>query len=287
MELHIENLSKTYQNQVKALVDIHLEIKAGMFGLLGPNGAGKSSLMRTIATLQLPDQGQILFNGENIFTEKMAFRKVLGFLPQEFGVYPKESAYSLLDYFSILKGISSKKERSIAIERVLELTNLLDAQKQRVSTFSGGMRQRFGIAQLLLNQPKVIIVDEPTAGLDPAERTRFLNVLRNIGSENIVLFSTHLVEDVRALCHDLAIINEGKLLSKINPKEAVRQLEGKIFTTSQPVNESENERIRLSEHFTDSNQRRYRVFSPKPSEDLKPVTPNLEDYYFLTLNQSR
>lgn len=270
---------------------ISLDLTPGMFGLLGPNGAGKSTLMRTIATLQFPDSGHLLFNEQDIFTNKIEFRKSLGYLPQEFGVYPKESAFRLLDYFAILKGIASKKERTIAVDRVLEITNLLDAKKKSVSTFSGGMRQRFGIAQLLLGQPKVIVVDEPTAGLDPAERTRFLNVLRSIGSENIVLFSTHLVEDVRELCHDMAIINKGKLLSQIAPKTATTNLQGKIWETTlgeQALNELNLPYIKLSDHYNDANQLVSRVFSEQGNSNaFKSVQPRLEDHYFLTLNLAK
>lgn len=289
MNLSIQNLSKTYSNGVKAIDNITLELQAGMFGLLGPNGAGKSSLMRTIATLQFPDSGDIFFNSLNIFKEKTEFRKQLGFLPQEFGVYPRETAKQLLNYFAILKGISSKKHRNIAVDRVLEITNLQEVKSKRVSTFSGGMRQRFGIAQLLLNEPKLIIVDEPTAGLDPAERTRFLNVLRNIGSDNIVIFSTHLVEDVKELCHNLAIVNKGKLLTQTSPKSAIHQLEGKVWETS--LNEEKiinnREYLILSSHYSNENKLITRVYSDTTlNEHFRLTTPKLEDFYFLTLNKN-
>ncbi len=290
MKLSLQNVTKTYPNGLKAIDNITLNISSGMFGLLGPNGAGKSSLMRTIATLQLPDSGMLLFNGDNIFSNKLAYRKHLGYLPQDFGVYPKESALELLNYFAVLKGISSHKDRSIILQRVLEITNLQDVMHKRVSTFSGGMKQRFGIAQLLLNQPKVIIVDEPTAGLDPAERSRFLNVLRNIGTENIVIFSTHLVEDVRDLCNDLAVINKGKLITQISPKEATENLKGKIWE----ITLSENELIasnrpfeKLSDRYNDINQLITRIYAKeKPLENCISVEPRLEDFYFLTLNRS-
>ncbi len=289
MQLSIQQISKTYPNGVRALDQISLDIPAGMFGLLGPNGAGKSSLMRTMATLQFPDKGTIHFKGQDIFQDKIEYRKQLGYLPQDFGVYPKESASQLLDYFAILKGITSKKDRKIAVDRVLEITNLSDAKNKRVSTFSGGMRQRFGIAQLLLNQPKVMIVDEPTAGLDPAERTRFLNVLRRIGLENIVIFSTHLVEDVREICQDMAVINKGQLLTQIAPKEAVRQLEGNIWETTLPKEKQlaiSNTLKALSTHYNDENELVTRVFaSQRPSANFEAAPPKLEDYYFLTINQ--
>lgn len=289
MLLSIKDVCKTYSNGIKAIDTFNLEIKSGMFGLLGPNGAGKSSLMRTIATLQAPDQGKIIFDGANIFEHKTTFRKTLGYLPQEFGVYPKDSAEDLLDYLAVLKGIHSKKDRALRIDQVLELTNLENMRKKRVSTFSGGMRQRFGIAQLLLNNPKLIIVDEPTAGLDPAERIRFLNVLRNIGSSNIVIFSTHLVEDVKELCSEMAIINRGKLIDHTSPKLAMQELKGKIWETK--LSESELEKFRplvknLSNHFNDENELIHRIFAKDHLDDqFTQVKAKLEDYYFLNLNQ--
>ncbi len=290
MNLSIQQIEKTYSNGVKALDHISFELGAGMFGLLGPNGAGKSSLMRTIATLQFPDKGEILFQGKNIFDDKIEYRKSLGYLPQEFGVYPKESAQSLLDYFAILKGISSKKDRGIAVDKVLQITNLQDVRKKRVSTFSGGMRQRFGIAQLLLNEPKVIIVDEPTAGLDPAERTRFLNVLRNIGTDNIVIFSTHLVEDVRELCHDMAVIHQGELLSQISPKTATNNLKEKIWETELDEDSIQTLQIpfvKLSDRYNDENQIISRIYSEvELGGEFERVNPKLEDFYFLILKNN-
>lgn len=224
MILSLKNVSKTYSNGVKALDDVTIDIKAGMFGLLGPNGAGKSSLMRTIATLQAPDTGEIHFNGLDILNNKIEFRKQLGYLPQEFGVYPKMSASDLLHYFASLKGITNKSERNLIVDKALEVTNLSDVRTKHVAGYSGGMKQRFGIAQLLLNNPKLIIVDEPTAGLDPAERHRFLNVLREIGTNHIVIFSTHIVDDVKELCTDMAILNGGTILAQSTPKELVLSL---------------------------------------------------------------
>ncbi len=266
-------------------------IGAGMFGLLGPNGAGKSSLMRTMATLQLPDSGQLFFNGQDIFANKLAFRKKLGYLPQSFGVYPKSSAYRLLDYFAHLKGISAKKERQYAIDRVLELTNLTDVQHKAVHTYSGGMRQRFGIAQLLLNDPQLIIVDEPTAGLDPAERSRFLNVLRRIGNDNIVIFSTHLVEDVKDLCHDMLIMNKGKQLAQIEPKSAIASLKGKIWETQlqeQDLAELKIEHQLLSQHYNEQNKLIQRLYSDAVTHELiRSTEPSLEDFYFLSLKKQQ
>jgi len=288
MKLQIENLRKTYPNGVKAMDDISLQIGTGMFGLLGPNGAGKSSLMRTLATLQLPDFGSIDFNGLNVLETPMELRKQLGYLPQDFGVYPKQSARKLLDYFALLKGISSKKDRENSIDYVLELTNLTEVQKKNVSDYSGGMKQRFGIAQLLLNKPKLIIVDEPTAGLDPEERHRFLNVLRAVGSEHIVLFSTHIVEDVTDLCTDLAIMNKGKVLKIATPKNAIDGLNGCIWQKTIMSNELSDYQSKydvLSSHYTENNHLDIRVFSKsQPDVTFETTNPNLEDVYFVTLN---
>jgi len=290
MNLSLENLQKTYPNGVKALDGISLQIEKGMFGLLGPNGAGKSSLMRTLATLQLPDSGAIHFDGLNVLKNPMELRKQLGYLPQDFGVYPKQSARKLLDYFALLKGISSKKDRNAKIEEVLELTNLSEVQKKNVSDYSGGMKQRFGIAQLLLNNPKLIIVDEPTAGLDPEERHRFLNVLRALGTEHIVLFSTHIVDDVTDLCTNLAIINKGKVLKASSPKSAIEELNSNIWTKT--ISETDLEKFKtdfllVSSHYTENNQLIIRVYSKtQPDETFQKAIPNLEDVYFITLNHS-
>ncbi len=286
MTLSIQNISKTYPNQTKALNAIELEINTGMFGLLGPNGAGKSSLMRTIATLQFPDTGNILFEGKDIFEHKHWFRSCLGYLPQEFGVYKGESADSLLNYFALLKGIASKKDRRKAIDHVLSVTNLLDARKKKVSNYSGGMLRRFGIAQLLLTDTKLIIVDEPTAGLDPEERIRFLNILRKISQDKVVIFSTHLVEDVKHLCNEMAIINNGKLMSSISPSKAIESLNGKIWEVDEIDTDEDHSSIKLSDAYDENNQLISRIFSEKPlSENCKMVKPKLEDYYFLTLKQ--
>ena len=217
MKLSINNLTKTYSNKVKALDNISLEIGKGMFGLLGPNGAGKSTLMITIATFQSPDSGNINFNDIDVLNDQLSLRKVLGYLPQSFGVYPKMSAEELLNYFALLKGISNNQERDKLVNELLDITNLQDVKKKNVDGYSGGMKQRFGIAQLLLNNPKLIIVDEPTAGLDPAERQRFLNVLREVGTSSTVIFSTHIVDDVKELCNDMAILNGGKILKHVKP----------------------------------------------------------------------
>jgi ABC-type multidrug transport system ATPase subunit len=287
MQLVIKNLTKTYKNGVKALDDISIEIGAGMFGLLGPNGAGKSTLMRTIATLQSPDSGSITFGDIDVLKDKMALRKLLGYLPQSFGVYPKLSAEALLDYFATLKGISSKTEREAIVKEVLEITNLYDVRKKHVAGYSGGMKQRFGIAQLLLNNPKLIIVDEPTAGLDPAERHRFLNVLREVGTNCTVIFSTHIVDDVKELCKEMAILNGGKILQHSTPAQATQELEGKIWTKVIERDELEaNEAMYniLSSNYNQDNTLNIRVYSDEqPSSDFKLANAQLDDVYFIAL----
>ena len=220
MQLSISNLTKVYRHGVRAIDNLNLEAGAGMLGLLGPNGAGKSTLMRIIATLQHPDAGGISFNGIDVLQEPMRLRRVLGYLPQEFGVYPKVSAENLLDYFATLKGVASRADRRRLIGELLEITNLYEVRKKHVDSYSGGMKQRFGIAQLLLNNPQLIIVDEPTAGLDPAERRRFLNILREVAWQSAVIFSTHIVDDVRELCNEMAIMNGGRLLRHTTPAAA-------------------------------------------------------------------
>ncbi|TPV32467.1 ABC transporter ATP-binding protein [Paucihalobacter ruber] len=287
MQLVIKNLTKTYKNGVKALDDINIEIGAGMFGLLGPNGAGKSTLMRTIATLQSPDSGSITFGDIDVLNDKMALRKLLGYLPQSFGVYPKLSAEALLDYFATLKGISSKTEREAIVKEVLEITNLYDVRKKHVAGYSGGMKQRFGIAQLLLNNPKLIIVDEPTAGLDPAERHRFLNVLREVGTNCTVIFSTHIVDDVKELCKEMAILNGGRILQHSTPAQATQELEGKIWTKIIERDELEaNEAMYniLSSNYNQDNTLNIRVYSDEqPSSDFKRANAQLDDVYFIAL----
>ncbi|KKO92794.1 MULTISPECIES: ABC transporter ATP-binding protein [Sphingobacterium] len=291
MNLSIETLSKTYSNGVKALDGVNLEIKPGMFGLLGPNGAGKSSLMRTIATLQKPDSGRITFGDIDVLKNQLDLRKVLGYLPQEFGVYPNLSASDLLQYFAKLKGIKSKADRDAIINRVLEVTNLWDVRNKSVSGYSGGMKQRFGIAQLLLNDPKLIIVDEPTAGLDPAERHRFLNVLREIGTDHTVIFSTHIVDDVRELCHELAILNGGKILLRGTPKESIDQLEGKIWVriiSRDQLDEYTQKYNVISTNYNQDNTLNIRVYSDaRPDESFVNAQGQLEDVYFVALKNDQ
>ncbi len=291
MSLVIKNLSKTYTNKVKALDDLSLEIGKGMFGLLGPNGAGKSTLMRTIATLQSPDTGSIEFNDIDVIEDKISLRKTLGYLPQSFGVYPNMSAEKLLNYFAKLKGISNKDERKKLINELLDITNLTDVKKKYVSGYSGGMKQRFGIAQLLLNNPKLIIVDEPTAGLDPAERQRFLNVLREVGTNSTVIFSTHIVDDVKELCNDMAILNGGRILKHIKPEESTKEIKNKIWTKSvsrENLEDAEKEFNILSSNYNIDNSLTIRVFSEKsPGTGFKKADPQLDDVYFIALKEDQ
>ncbi len=287
MVLNIQNLTKIYPNGLKALDNLTLEVNHGMFGLLGPNGAGKSSLMRTLATLQSPDTGTIHFEDIDVLKNPMDLRKQLGYLPQEFGVYPAMSAVKLLDYLATLKGIASRNERKQLVSRVLDVTNLYEVRNKNVINYSGGMKQRFGIAQLLLNNPKLIIVDEPTAGLDPTERNRFLNILREIASNNIIIFSTHIVDDVKDLCNDMAIMNGGKILKKLQPSLAVKELEYKIWTaniTREKLEEAEQATNVLSSKYNHDNSINIRVFAEaQPSFEFVNTTPNLEDVYFIAL----
>ncbi|MEL6865260.1 MAG: ABC transporter ATP-binding protein [Bacteroidota bacterium] len=284
-QLNILGISKTYPNGIKALNQISLTLHNGIFGLLGPNGAGKSSLMRSIATLQSPDNGQIQFNGTNILQKPQFIRQQLGYLPQDFGVYPGISAYRLLDHLALLKGLTDKQSRQTQIEALLHKTNLHTRRRQAVSTFSGGMRQRFGIAQALLGNPQLIIVDEPTAGLDPEERHRFLDLLCEVGEERIVLLSTHIVEDVRDRCQRLAIMHQGKLVRQGIPQELIAELSGQVWEGQMdketPIESSEKTRL-LSARLI-AGKRRVRFWSThSPGANFTKVQPQLEDVYFAT-----
>jgi ABC-2 type transport system ATP-binding protein len=284
--LTIKNLTKTYAGGVRAMNDISLELSNGMFGLLGPNGAGKSTLMRTIAGLQMPDSGEIVFDGVNIVTEPRFIKKQLGYLPQDFGVYPKISAYNLLEHLAVLKGVSQRQERKEQVLALLDKTNLYAHRHQAVSTFSGGMRQRFGIAQALLGNPQIIIVDEPTAGLDPEERNRFNNLLSEIGEQIIVILSTHLVEDVRNLCTQMAIINKGSLLAYGNPQVFVESLQASIWT--KPIDKSERQAYEKSYEVISSQLNAGRlniqIYSKEnPGAGFALKQPALEDVYFTQL----
>ena len=286
--LSIKNLTKTYPNGVKALNGINLEITNGMFGLLGANGAGKSSLMRTIASLQEPTSGSIEFNSIDIVKQPNEVRKSLGYLPQEFGVYPKISAEKLLDHLAILKGVLNAKDRKEQVSALLQQVNLYQHRKKSVYTFSGGMRQRFGIAQALLGNPQIIIVDEPTAGLDPEESNRFLNLLSEIGESVIVILSTHIVEDVRNLCPKMAILSNGEIISEGNPTELVSSIEGKIWTKIIPKKNIEVYKKAFNVISTKlvAGDTQIRVLSDnKPENGFEMIIPNLEDFYFSTVFQ--
>lgn len=286
--LVIHNLSKTYANGVKALQNVSLEISKGMFGLLGPNGAGKSTLMRTIATLQDADQGTVVLDDWDVLKEKNEIRKVLGYLPQQFGVYPKISAEVLLHHFAVLKGITHKSQRNEIVKALLHKTNLYDVRKQNLGGYSGGMKQRFGIAQALLNNPKLLIVDEPTAGLDPAERNRFYNLLSEIGEKTIVILSTHIVDDIKELCTNMAIINKGQVVMKGNPKALIDGIEGKVYQKTI----HKDELMAYKEKYKVINEKLFlgkpiiHVLSDThPKDGFVAVNAGLEDVYFSQINQ--
>ncbi|NBB28297.1 ABC transporter ATP-binding protein [Cellulophaga sp. BC115SP] len=283
MQLTITNLNKTYSNGVHAINNVNLTINQGMFGLLGPNGAGKSSLMRTIATLQEADSGSIMLGDINVLTQKDDVRKTLGYLPQEFGVYPKIDAITLLDHLAVLKGITHKAERKELVESLLQKTNLWEARTKNLGGYSGGMKQRFGIAQALIASPKLIIVDEPTAGLDPAERNRFLNLLSELGENTIVILSTHIVEDVKELCSDMAIINRGQVLYKGNPFDAMAQLEGKVWQkriTKAELNTYKEQFTVISDRLIAGTPVINVLADTQPEAGFVAVNPDLEDVYF-------
>ncbi len=286
--LTIRALSKTYANGVRALDDISLDIPTGLFGLLGPNGAGKSSLMRTIATLQEPDAGSVTFDGIDVLREKDALRRRLGYLPQDFGVYPKVSAEDLLEHFAILKGLVKRGERREVVEALLHKVNLWDARKRKLGTYSGGMRQRFGIAQALLGDPRLVIVDEPTAGLDPEERNRFLNLLSEIGESVVVILSTHIVEDVTDLCPRMAIINRGRVLLSGEPLATIAALEGRVWRKHVDKDQLADHQARfevLSTRLVGGRPRIHVYAEADPGEGFAPVEPGLEDVYFQRLAQ--
>lgn len=283
MELIIQDLNKTYDNGVQALRNVNLRISQGMFGLLGPNGAGKSSLMRTLATLQEADSGSIYLDSIDVLKEKEQVRRMLGYLPQEFGVYPKVDAITLLNHLAVLKGITNSRERKELVETLLQKTNLWAGRNKNLGGFSGGMKQRFGIAQALLGNPKLIIVDEPTAGLDPGERNRFLNLLSEIGENTIVILSTHIVEDVKELCTDMAIINKGQVVYSGSPIDSIKEIYGKVWKKRVSKSEVEGHRelydvlsVRLHGGMPE-----IKVFSAEqPGNGFEPVEADLEDVYF-------
>lgn len=285
--LELKNLSLTYKNKHQAVKDISLKVSNGMFGLLGPNGAGKSSLMKTIVGLQEPTSGSIVFNDIDIIQNPDFIKKQLGFLPQDFGVYPKISAYDLLNHIAILKGLKNDTERECQIQYLLEKVNLGDFKDKEVHTFSGGMKQRFGVAQALLGNPKIIIVDEPTAGLDPEERNRFNTLLNDISAEVIVILSTHLVEDVRNLCSEMIIMDKGKLLTKGKPKVLISELDNKIWSKS--IQHHELNYYQTNYHIINQQlierELQITVFSEEQPDDFTATTPLLEHVYFYALTQ--
>ena len=283
MELKIENLSKTYSNGVNALKDITLTIPQGMFGLLGPNGAGKSSLMRTMATLQQADSGSITMGDIDILKDTDKVREMLGYLPQEFGIYPKVTSYKMLDHIASLKGVSNKGERKELVEALLNKTNLWHVRNKSLGTYSGGMKQRFGIAQALIGSPKLIIVDEPTAGLDPAERVRFHNLLSEIGENTIIILSTHIVEDVANLCKNMAIICLGEVVAQGNPTELIQRVQGKIWKKMIDKKELDNYKSNfqvISTHLKAGSTVIHVYNETMPDETFEPSPANLEDVYF-------
>jgi ABC-type multidrug transport system ATPase subunit len=289
MDLIIQGLSKTYGNGVKALDNVSLTIPTGMFGLLGPNGAGKSTLMRILATLQEADAGTVKLGDIDVLNEKDKVRRVLGYLPQEFGVYPRVSAYEMLDHIALLKGVTSKGERKALVEALLQKVNLWDQRKRRLSGFSGGMKQRFGIAQSLIGEPKLIIVDEPTAGLDPGERNRFYNLLTEIGENVVVILSTHIVQDVQELCSNMAIINKGKLLYAGAPNDALKGLAGKVWEKS--IAKSELERFvasgtLISNKLVAGKPVIHVLGEQRPEDGFASVEPTLEDVFFSAIHRS-
>ncbi len=292
MNLKINNLTKTYSNGTKALSQVSLEISSGMFGLLGPNGAGKSSLMRTLVTLQEADQGMVSLGEIDVLQNKDETRKHIGYLPQEFGLYPKISAEVLLNHFASLKGIKGKTERMSIVQDLLQKVNLYDHRKKNLGGFSGGMKQRFGIAQALIGNPKLIIVDEPTAGLDPEERNRFHNILAELGNDAIIVLSTHIVEDVKDLCTDMAILDKGKIVLRGNPLQIIEDTKGKIWEKSLDKSEIEKEKLKhnvISERLYNGKTVIRINTDSFPGDDFHEVEADLEDVYFshLKINNSQ
>ena len=286
LQLDIRDISKTYPNGVQALQDVTLTIPVGLYGLLGPNGAGKSTLMRILATLQEPDRGSVRLGDVDVLNQKDEVRNTLGYLPQEFGVYPKVSAESLLDHFAILKGLAGRRARREVVEALLRQTNLWDVRKQKLGGYSGGMKQRFGVAVALLGNPKLLIVDEPTAGLDPAERVRFLNLLSELGENSVVILSTHIVEDVSELCTRMAIIDRGEILLEAEPLCAVEDLEGRIWRrviSKQELPALEQEHAVISTKLLAGRTVVHVYSDTAPGPGFEPAEPDLEDVYFSTM----
>jgi ABC-type multidrug transport system ATPase subunit len=286
--LSIANLNKTYPNGTQALNDVNLEIGTGMFGLLGPNGAGKSTLMRTIATLQLADSGTITFNDIDVFSAPDELRKILGYLPQDFGVYPKVSAEMMLNHIAKIKGIQNKNERKSYVSDLLNKVNLYKFRKRNLGDYSGGMRQRFGIAQALIGNPRLIIVDEPTAGLDPLERNRFHNLLSELGEDAVVILSTHIVDDVVNLCTNMAVFNEGRIVVQGHPQTLSNTLDNKVFRKKidkKDIEKYQSEYAVLSTYLRSGNLNVNVYSDSHPGDGFEPVNNNLEDFYFYSINQ--
>lgn len=288
--LSISNLTHIYANGTRALDDVSLEIPRGMFGLLGPNGAGKSTLMRTIATLQSPTSGSIRFGDIDVIKEPELLRRTLGYLPQDFGVYPRVSAFDMLDHMAVLKGVTGRKERKDTVETLLNQVNLWSVRKKAIAGFSGGMRQRFGIAQALIGNPQLIIVDEPTAGLDPEERNRFLNLLAEIGENVVVILSTHIVEDVADLCPRMAVLSGGRIQKEGAPLELIDSLKGRVWRTTIEKEQLEDYRAKyevISTRLFAGRTVIHVLSDNSPGSAFEPVSGNLEDVYFSTLSASR
>ncbi len=288
--LIIENLTHVYANGVKALDEVSLTIPRGMYGLLGPNGAGKSTLMRAVATLQAPTSGHIRFGDIDVLKSPDLLRRTLGYLPQDFGVYPRVSAYDMLDHMAVLKGVSDAKDRKAVVESLLNQVNLWTVRKKAIAGFSGGMRQRFGIAQALIGDPRLIIVDEPTAGLDPEERNRFLNLLAEIGENVVVILSTHIVEDVSDLCPRMAILAAGRILQEGVPEELTRSLDGRLWKKTIARAELDAERARydvIASRLATDRLIIHVVADAQPDPAFEPIPGELEDVYFSTLSASR
>jgi len=288
-ELNIKQLNKTYNGEILAMDDISISIKSGMFGLLGPNGAGKSTLMRTIATLQKPDAGTISFNDIDVLESPKEFRNHLGYLPQEFGVYPRITAEQLLNHLAILKGVNNKSERKELVDYLLQRTNLYDKKNKSVKGFSGGMKQRIGIAQALIGNPKILIVDEPTAGLDPGERNRFYDLLSDVGKDVIVILSTHIVDDVRELCTEMAIMNFGKIVFHGKPEDGINELRGKVFEKQikkDELGKYKKEFNVISNRLIGGNPVIH-VLAEKIDKTFKKIEPTLEDVFFSKLSNNK
>jgi ABC-2 type transport system ATP-binding protein len=289
MQLTISNLSKTYPNGVTALNRVSLEISTGMYGLVGPNGAGKSTLMRTLATLQEADAGSVRLDDLDVLKEKETVRRILGYLPQEFGLYRKVSAIDMLSHIAILKGVSGRGQRKDLVTSLLQQTNLYELRKKKLGTFSGGMKQRFGIAAALIGAPKLIIVDEPTAGLDPSERNRFLNLLSTIGQNVVVILSTHIVEDVRELCTRMAIIDKGEVLIESSPQAAIDEIAGRMWKKSIDASElrANQQNLRVVSSHLVAGKTQIRVYNEtEPDATFAPTEATLEDVYFMKLNRT-